>query len=155
MKKLVMVLILCGMIFAGTEVHETEPNDDIPEPTLYDEEVPEPTLYDDEAPPAPPECESNSDCDSGACINGYCYMESGCPYECCTDLDCEIITDICVNNECVDVFSDIDCGDKTCAEGEFLNSVCECTPLGGGVIDPCCGTAFALLAVFGFAVRKG
>jgi len=134
------------------EVPEPEVPETTPEP---DDDIPEPTLYDDGAPPAPPECDSDSDCASGACINGYCYVEPGCPYECCTDLDCETISDICVNNECVDVFSDINCGDKTCAEGEFLNSVCECTPLGGGVIDPCCGTAFALLALFGFVIRKG
>lgn len=149
MKKLAIILILCGMIFAGTGL-----TDGIPEPTLYDEEVPEPTLYDDGAPPAPPECESDSECLSGVCINGYCYVEPECPYECCTDLDCEIITDICVNNECMDIL-EVECGGKTCGEDEFLNSECECTPLGGGLIDPCFGIIFALLTVFGFTIRKG
>ncbi|MCP4647831.1 MAG: hypothetical protein GY852_08910 [bacterium] len=126
MRNWIMLLILCGIIFAGTEV-----------------------------PPAPPECEGDSECLSGVCINGYCYVEPKCPSECCTDLDCPGMSEICENNKCVDAFSDIDCGDKTCAEDEFLNSECECTPLGGGVIDPCCGTVFALLAVFGFVIRKG
>jgi len=48
-----------------------------------------------------------------------------------------------------------ECEGKICKEDEFLNSECECVPLGGGVIDPCCGVVFALLAVVGFAIRKG
>ena len=139
MKKLVMILLLCGMIFAGTGLI-----DEIPEPTLYE---------DDLAPPAPPECESNLDCPSGACINGYCYVEPGCPYECCTDLDCPGMTEICENNECIEVMV-AECGGKTCAEDEFLNSECECTPLGGGV-NTWCITGFALLALAGFVIRKG
>ena|GEM_PF-5673195 len=149
MKKLVMILLLCGMIFAGTGL-----TGEIPEPILYDEEFPEPILYEDDlAPPAPPECESNFDCPSGACINGYCYVEPGCPYECCTDIDCPGMTEVCEGNKCIDVM-EMECGGKTCGEDEFLNSECECTPLGGGVIDPCCGTGFALLALAGFAASR-
>jgi len=45
--------------------------------------------------------------------------------------------------------------DVVCAEDEFINSECECTPLGGGLVYPCFGIIFALLAVAGFAIRKG
>ena len=118
----------------------------------YCEPGPEPTAYDETAPPAPPECEENSDCSSGICINGYCYVESVCNYECCSDEYCPG-TEVCENHVCVDV-AEAECGGKTCGEGEFLNSECECTPLGGGVISPCCLPALALLAVFGFSASR-
>lgn len=107
------------------EIGET-PGETAPEPGP-EEEI-EPVVPDEGGVPPAPECEN--------------------------DFDCPGITEVCVDNVCVDVM-EAECGGKICAEDEFLNSECECVPLGGGVVGPCCGTVFALLAAVGFAIRKG
>lgn len=44
--------------------------------------------------------------------------------------------------------------DIECDEGEFVNSECECVPLGGGLVSPCCLSAFALVATTGFLLLR-
>jgi|GEM_PF-5323037 len=44
--------------------------------------------------------------------------------------------------------------DVECGEDEFVNSECECVPLGGGLVSPCCLSAFALVATTGFLLVR-
>ena len=44
--------------------------------------------------------------------------------------------------------------DVECGEDEFVNSECECVPLGGGLVSPCCLSAFALVATAGFVLVR-